>query len=144
MPGRHSPPPAGSTQTPPETLKGPKRKRVKEKRVEELQYLSDMGLGSLALSTDRPLPDKPLEDTPFPVTPPPDIPSENSPVPPPALSDNATNTGHNDSDPTAQKAIRSGIITVDGIDFHHESEAEFARLLTYYGIEWQYEPNQFP
>lgn len=42
---------------------------------------------------------------------------------------------------TAQKP---GVITVGGIDFHHESEAEFARLLTYYGIEWEYEPNQFP
>lgn len=39
---------------------------------------------------------------------------------------------------------RPGIITVGGIDFHHESEAEFARLLTYYGLEWDYEPHQFP
>jgi hypoxanthine phosphoribosyltransferase len=30
------------------------------------------------------------------------------------------------------------------VEFHHTSEAEFARLLTYYGIEWQYEPHQFP
>jgi len=37
-----------------------------------------------------------------------------------------------------------GVITVGGIDFHHASEAEFARLLTYYGIEWEYEPHQFP
>jgi hypoxanthine phosphoribosyltransferase len=33
---------------------------------------------------------------------------------------------------------------VGGIAFHHASEAEFARLLNYYGIEWLYEPNQFP
>ena len=33
---------------------------------------------------------------------------------------------------------------VGGIGFHHASEAEFARLLNYYGIEWEYEPNQFP
>jgi hypoxanthine phosphoribosyltransferase len=39
---------------------------------------------------------------------------------------------------------QGGVISVDGVDFHHASEAEFARLLTYYGIEWQYEPNQFP
>jgi hypoxanthine phosphoribosyltransferase len=32
---------------------------------------------------------------------------------------------------------------VGGIGFHHASEAEFARLLNYYGIEWEYEPNQF-
>jgi hypoxanthine phosphoribosyltransferase len=30
------------------------------------------------------------------------------------------------------------------MEFHHHSEAEFARLLSYYGIEWQYEPHQFP
>lgn len=30
------------------------------------------------------------------------------------------------------------------IDYHHDSEAEFGRLLDYYGIEWQYEPHQFP
>ncbi|MFL5734398.1 MAG: hypothetical protein ACJ78Q_14520 [Chloroflexia bacterium] len=39
---------------------------------------------------------------------------------------------------------QGGVISVDGVDFHHASEAEFARLLTYYGIEWHYEPNQFP
>jgi hypoxanthine phosphoribosyltransferase len=33
---------------------------------------------------------------------------------------------------------------VEGVDFHHASEAEFARMLSYYGIEWQYEPRQFP
>jgi hypoxanthine phosphoribosyltransferase len=36
------------------------------------------------------------------------------------------------------------VITIGGIDFHHASEAEFARLLNYYGIEWLYEPHQFP
>jgi hypoxanthine phosphoribosyltransferase len=39
---------------------------------------------------------------------------------------------------------KQGIITIGGIDFHHASEAEFARLLNYYGIDWQYEPHQFP
>ena len=28
--------------------------------------------------------------------------------------------------------------------FAHESEAEFARLLTFYGVRWQYEPRSFP
>lgn len=38
----------------------------------------------------------------------------------------------------------NGLVAFQGIEFHHASEAEFARLLTYYGIEWEYEPNQFP
>ena len=38
----------------------------------------------------------------------------------------------------------TSIVTIEGVDFHHASEAEFARMLTYYGIEWQYEPRQFP
>ena len=28
--------------------------------------------------------------------------------------------------------------------FAHESEAEFARILTFYGIRWEYEPRSFP
>lgn len=51
---------------------------------------------------------------------------------------------HVPQDGNATTQQKTGIITVGGIDFHHESEAEFARLLTYYGIEWEYEPNQFP
>lgn len=38
---------------------------------------------------------------------------------------------------------RNGAVGGD-IDYHHDSEAEFGRLLGYYGIEWQYEPHQFP
>lgn len=30
------------------------------------------------------------------------------------------------------------------IHFVHPSEAEFARILDFYGIEWQYEPRSFP
>jgi hypothetical protein len=30
------------------------------------------------------------------------------------------------------------------VDYHHNSEIEFSRLLDYYGIEWDYEPRQFP
>ncbi len=48
------------------------------------------------------------------------------------------------TDATTEVIDKQGIITVGGIDFHHASEAEFARLLNYYGIEWQYEPHQFP
>ena len=46
--------------------------------------------------------------------------------------------------PGAEASPPGGVITVGGVDFHHASEAEFARLLNYYGIEWQYEPHQFP
>lgn len=30
------------------------------------------------------------------------------------------------------------------VEFAHESEAEFARILDFYGISWLYEPNSFP
>ena len=32
----------------------------------------------------------------------------------------------------------------DHVDFAHESERQFARLLDFYGIEWHYEPRSFP
>lgn len=50
---------------------------------------------------------------------------------------------HNPPKPGAESSPKGGFITVGGIDFHHASEAEFARLLNYYGIEWEYEPHQF-
>jgi hypothetical protein len=34
--------------------------------------------------------------------------------------------------------------TVDEIAFQHPSEREFARLLDFYGIRWEYEPRTFP
>jgi len=51
---------------------------------------------------------------------------------------------NNPPGPGAESSPPGGVITVGGIDFHHASEAEFARLLNYYGIEWLYEPNHFP
>src|SRR3989304_3467384 len=33
---------------------------------------------------------------------------------------------------------------IDGIPFAHAAEHEFARLLTFYGVHWQYEPTTFP
>lgn len=33
---------------------------------------------------------------------------------------------------------------VDGVPFAHAAEREFARLLTFYGVRWQYEPTTFP
>ena len=32
----------------------------------------------------------------------------------------------------------------DATEFAHNSERQFARLLDFYGIEWQYEPRSFP
>lgn len=34
--------------------------------------------------------------------------------------------------------------TIEGARFAHESEEEFARLLDFYGVRWQYEPRTFP
>ena len=34
--------------------------------------------------------------------------------------------------------------TVDAARFAHESEEEFARILDFYGVRWQYEPRTFP
>ncbi|NUQ38064.1 MAG: hypothetical protein HUU23_09755 [Caldilineales bacterium] len=34
--------------------------------------------------------------------------------------------------------------TLDEITFQHPSEKEFARLLNFYGIRWEYEPRVFP
>ena len=31
-----------------------------------------------------------------------------------------------------------------GARFAHESESEFARILDFYGIRWEYEPRSFP
>ena len=31
-----------------------------------------------------------------------------------------------------------------GAQFAHESESEFARILDFYGIRWEYEPRSFP
>jgi hypothetical protein len=59
-------------------------------------------------------------------------------------AEGARTNGHNPPGPGAEASPRGGVIMVGGIPFHHSSEAEFARLLNYYGIEWQYEPHQFP
>lgn len=74
-----------------------------------------------------------------------------SPSPDALASDKATGgaaahsaSTHNPPGPGAESSPPGGVITVGGIAFHHASEAEFARLLNYYGIEWQYEPHQFP
>ncbi len=40
------------------------------------------------------------------------------------------------------KATRSD--GADSVRFAHRSEAEFARILDFYGIRWEYEPRSFP
>jgi len=32
----------------------------------------------------------------------------------------------------------------DAVEFAHRSEEQFARLLDFYGIDWEYEPRSFP
>ena len=43
---------------------------------------------------------------------------------------------------SAARASAGGLRS-DGIGFAHASERQFARLLEFYGIEWQYEPTSF-
>jgi len=123
MPGRHSPPPVVEKPAT-EKLKRPKKNGAAKTKAQGIQRLLFEDTDSLARR-----PDPPKIETP-PVT-------LNSPV--------DTSPPAGDTEPTT-KAVRPrpGIFTVGGIDFHHESEAEFARLLSYYGIEWLYEPHQFP
>lgn len=40
------------------------------------------------------------------------------------------------------RASRSS--ATDGVRFAHKSEAEFAKILDFYGISWEYEPRSFP
>jgi hypothetical protein len=72
-------------------------------------------------------------------TPPPAAP----PYPASAATGSDPNSTNRPPKPGAEASPPGGVITINGIDFHHASEAEFARLLTYYGIDWQYEPHQF-
>lgn len=137
MPASHSPAPPDATTPDTETLKRPtKSKQQRAKRVEELQRLSEAEPGSPTLKNASPATDNPPETFSTPATPPPKLAADAVSDPAPSLPQGAKQSNPNDN--------QGGIIRVDGIDFHHASEAEFARLLTYYGLEWQYEPNQFP
>jgi hypothetical protein len=54
--------------------------------------------------------------------------------------------------PTPRRAWRPEPLTTqidfsnpaDHVDFAHESERQFARLLDFYAIDWEYEPRSFP
>jgi len=139
MPGRHSPPPVVDKPAT-EKLKRPKKNGAAKKGASGIQRLLFEETDSLS---HRPGPPE-IDTSPVTLNTPVDI-------PPPTDTQEATpdlpvSTSGTDPSPAPveEPRARAGIITVAGIDFHHESEAEFARLLNYYGIEWLYEPHQFP
>jgi hypothetical protein len=141
MPVRHSPPRAGGPGAE-ETLKKPTRKGRKEKGDEGLlHYLEGMEPGfptlSKAASGLEPSTETQAPLLGFILDPPAENPPSSPPTTPSTSSDTENQIG-------VKGTPAGGVIVVDGVEFHHESEAEFARLLTYYGIEWQYEPNSFP
>ncbi len=129
MPIRHSPPLAANLDAA-EKMKRPKTTEAHKKRVEKPQLVPEKETDSLTPPAPPPQSSK--------VTEPLNSPALANPLQPQANTHSHT---LGDSAPTEAK---EGIISIGGIEFHHESEAEFARLLNYYGIEWQYEPNQFP
>ena len=47
------------------------------------------------------------------------------------------------ADPPSVNARRRGALPSDRVDFAHESERQYARLLDFYQIEWRYEPRTF-
>src|SRR4051794_39026041 len=107
MPGRHSPPPAG-TPPAPETLQRPKRKTAKQKK-EALQYLPEVGHGSRTPSTAPPEPTLPPPASPA------ETPNDNPSQPPDlAPSDAVPTVAAGPNTPS-----RGGLISVGGVQFHH-------------------------
>ena len=45
---------------------------------------------------------------------------------------------------TQPSAVDEFASPVDAVTFAHQSEEQFARLLDFYGIDWEYEPRSFP
>lgn len=45
---------------------------------------------------------------------------------------------------TQPPAVDDFASPADAVDFAHHSEDQFARLLDFYGIDWEYEPKSFP
>jgi len=157
MPVRHSPDPPNATTLDTETLKRPTKSRQKANKDNKLSHPSEAEPESPTPQNAAPASDNL-----------PQIPS----TPVSAASQATSLEGESPKakvqrrkskgeSPKSEAAVESpleetldfgpstldpsaGPINVGGVDFHHASEAEFARLLTYYGIEWQYEPNQFP
>lgn len=137
MPVRHSSAPPDATTPDTETLKRPIKSKKKAIEGKKLPLVSEAEQGSLTPQNALAAPDNLPETLSTPVAPTSESPDTTAQE---KILSQSHDTGQAGSDDKSQ----GGVITVDGIDFHHASEAEFARLLTYYGIEWQYEPNQFP
>lgn len=47
-------------------------------------------------------------------------------------------------EPVRPNPVNNPVFDREEIVFSHPSEAEFARVLDFYGIEWRYEPTTFP
>jgi hypothetical protein len=45
---------------------------------------------------------------------------------------------------TEPSAVDEFASPADAVGFAHQSEEQFARLLDFYGIDWEYEPKSFP
>lgn len=135
MPGRHSPPLAVDEPTA-EPLKRPKKTGSTKSKEREYgpHHLSNQELDALTGSPPASTIESPPETLSAPATPPLS-----------KVQDSSTTAKASDAGEPAgtEPAAKQGPFVFAGIEFHHESEAEFARLLTYYGIEWQYEPEQF-
>lgn len=139
MPTRHSPPPVAETDTEAaEKLKRPKRNGSTKTKNGLEHLLTEEIAPPTHLSPPLQLaaPDEIVEISAS-LPPLSDTLDGNSPA-----SDAINVTAAEGFDQVA--ASKNGLIVVNGIEFHHQSEAEFASLLTYYGIEWLYEPHQFP
>jgi hypothetical protein len=145
MPARHSSPPVAQAQPVTEAeekLKRPKR-TGSAKRKNGLEHLLVEEIAPLTHPLAPPqssVSNEPPDAVASAISPT-NIPGDNLPTASPPIPDGVAPAEDNNTDKATAK---SGVIVVDGIEFHHESEAEFARLLTYYGIEWLYEPHPFP
>lgn len=144
MPGRHSPPVAAEERTA-EKLKKPSKERsvrrpqphkarIAHKYLHQAEALSPSPSQAPSKAAKAANPPETLNAPALAL--PKDLPSTST----------VSNTGKKHAVPASEPihGNEGGIIVIDGVEFHHGSEAEFARLLTYYGIDWQYEPNQFP
>ncbi len=160
MPGHHRPPDvAKPLDTETEQVKRPKKRGSGTRRPSSRQhpYPSEAEVQQPLFSQVEPPPPEALNTPAVPLPPvnasPPLLPTGDTPVatsaahsaPPTQATTLSPSLGtNNPPKPGAESSPLGGVITVGGIDFHHASEAEFARMLNYYGIEWLYEPNQFP
>lgn len=69
-----------------------------------------------------------------------------APAPPEAATRRARRRGGRGRRPRPERAAAEAPAPeqLAGVRFAHPSEAEFAHILNFYGIDWQYEPRSFP